>query len=258
MPAEWWSDGSVIFWVVGVVGLYFLGTPLLILLSQKFSANPQCNELQLHTLEPAISTFIMEKTRALFELGFDEPVLVHMPNPTPGVAVYLVMLINRAAGDKAMVTALISEASSLRTCYVEFSTRYVDDQVVDTLNSADISAFVPGEKIIRSQAPSVTDLSELYRLHQYLLRKNGNSGKKMVYDEGQAIAYLKEYALKKTYNEQVSKGWLRYAADGDCYRPTIKGAYLITWGLLQPIKYFRELAMKSKEKQLLAEFRQQS
>lgn len=256
MLAHWWEDPTLIYWIVGFVAVYFLGTPLLILLGQKMSANPACEELQMHSLDPKLAEFLMEKTTTLYELGFDEPTLIHLPSPVAGVKGYLIMLVNRPAGDKVMVTALVSDATpGIQTWYVEFSTRYVTNQCVDTLNSSELSAFQQGPENIRSQVPSVTDVNELYRLHQYQMKTSGISARKMLYEPGQAVAYLKEYALKKSYEEQVAKGWLRYDADDDCYRPTIKGAYLMTWGQLHPMKWFRIQAMKKREAEILADFR---
>jgi hypothetical protein len=36
----------------------------------------------------------------------------------------------------------------------------------------------------------------------------------------------------------------------------LKGAYLVTWGLLQPFKALRYKAMRRREAQILAEFEQ--
>jgi hypothetical protein len=256
MLANWWEDPTLIYWIIGFVAIYFLGTPLLILFGQKLLASPACEELKMHSLDPRLAEFLMDRTTALYELGFDEPTLIHLPSPTPGVKGYLIMLVNRPAGDKVMVTALVGEdAIAIQTWYVEFSTRYVTNQCVDTLNSSELSAFQQGPENIRSQVPSVTDVDELYHLHQYRMKTSGIAARKMLYEPGGAIAYLKEYALKKSYDNQVAKGWLRYDAADDCYRPTIKGAYLMTWGLLQPMKWFRMRAMKKREGEILAEFR---
>lgn len=255
MLASQWDGPSVLLCVIGMIAFYFLATPLIILASQKMAARPDCEELQMHSLEPRLAQFIMDKTNALFALGFDEPALIHMSNPAPGVNAYLIMLVNRPQGDKVMVTALVGDAGlRIQTWYVEFSTRYDNDHCVDTLNSSELSAFQQGPQNIRTQVPSVTDVDELYRLHQFKMKNSGITGRKVLYEPGHAVEYLLKYAIKKGYDEQVTKGWLRYDAAEDCYRATIKGAYLMTWGLLQPIKMFRAMAMRQQEKITLAEF----
>ena len=253
------EDTNFIYWIVGFIAFYFLITPLIILSTQKMAARPACEEMQMHSLDPKLSQFIMEKTNDLYELGFDEPTLIHMPSPSPGVKAYLVMLVNRPQGDKVLITALIGEAAvTIQTWYVEFSTRYANDQCVDTLNSSELSAFQQRPHNIRSQMPSITEVAELYRLHQFKMKTSGITEKKVLFEPGQAVEYLLVNAIKKAYDEQVKKGWLRYDAAGDCYRPTIKGAYLMTWGLLQPMKLFRTMAMHRREKEILAEFRKEA
>lgn len=256
MLAVWWDDPTLYLWLVGFVAFYFLVTPLLVLINQKMSASPACDELQMHSLDPQLANFLMDKTNALYELGFDEPTLIHLPGAVSGVKAYLIMLVNRPAGDKVMVTALVAaDVLTIQNCYVEFSTRYATNQCVDTLNSTELSAFQQSPENIRTQVPSVNDVKELYRLHQYMMKKSNITAKKVLYEPGQAISYLNEYALRKSYDKQVEKGWLSYDAAGDCYRPTVKGAYLMTWGQLQPMKWFRVQAMQRREQQILTEFR---
>lgn len=259
MLAFWLDDPIHYLWILGFIAFYLLGTPLLILGTQKLFAAPVCEELQMHSLDPKLARFIMDKTNELFELGFDEPTLIHLPGASPGVNAYLVMLVNRPAGDKVMVSALVGEAAvAIQTCYVEFSTRYENDCCVDTLNSEELSAFPTRPGNIRTQVPSITNVAELYRLHQYRMKTSGMSARKVLYEPGKAIEYLMKYAFKKSYDEQVNNGWLRYEAEGDCYRPTIKGAYLMSWGLIQPMKWFRMLAMRRKEREVLGEYRANS
>lgn len=258
MLAIWWEDPNLVYWIVGGIVFYFVGIPLVVLFRQKFAATPDCVELELHTLNPQLAQFLMETTNQLYTLGFDEPTLVHMPSAAPDIKVYLILLVNRPQGDKAMVTAIVGEGvNAIQTWYIEFSTRYANDQCVDTFNTSELSAFDKGPETIRSQVPSVTDVGELYRLHQYRMKTGGIAEKKVLFEPGKAVQYLVTNAMKKAYDKQVVKGWLWFDAPGDCYRPTFKGAYLMTWGILFPMKQFRTMAMRRKEQAILAEFRKQ-
>src|SRR5882724_12731092 len=62
MFANWWEDPTLIYWIAGFVAFYFIGTPLLVLFGQKMSADPACEELKMHSLDPQISQFLMDKT----------------------------------------------------------------------------------------------------------------------------------------------------------------------------------------------------
>jgi hypothetical protein len=89
------------------------------------------------------------------------------------------------------------------------------------------------------------------------MNENGMRGKTVMYAPGQAREYLIQFAFEKAYADAADRGWLRYSEVDDCYRPTVQGAYLMTWGLMQPFKLFRVMAMRGRERQVLAEFRKQ-
>jgi hypothetical protein len=249
------QDYQIIWWVLGFVCVFYLGTPLLVLFSQKLTAQPELKPLEMHTLEPVLAAFLMDRTNDLYALGYDEPVLLSMPNGAPGVKAYLITLVNRPAGDKAMVTAMVGEAAGtkMQTSYVEFSTRYDDDSVADTLNSSEIGAFAPGEKTIRTQTPSITDLGELYRLHQFVMKKHYAGKRKVLPEPGRMVEYLHEKAFRHSYEEQVSRGILKLEAGGQHYWPTVRGAYQMTWALLPPMKWYWMAKMKRQEQAILAE-----
>src|SRR5262249_18470267 len=154
---------------------------------KKMAAHPPYRELALEQLESETAGFLMTQTKALFEVGFDEPTLLHV-QATKNVTAYLIMLVNRAAGDKALVAALIGEGIgiTLRTCHVEFSTRFANGECFNTLNSRELSAFGPEPKIVQTKTPSVQDPRKLYQLHKFVISKHDNAGKRIVYEPGRA------------------------------------------------------------------------
>jgi hypothetical protein len=236
---------------------FYLGLPLLIRMQQRFPAEPKLKVLDLERLDRKIAKFLMTRAKALFEVGFEEPTLVRLPDPVPNVSGYLIMLVNRHSGDKAMVTALVGHGPApIQTCYVEFSTRFKNGDVFNTMNSKELNAFPPAPQTVRTQTPSVTDPVELFHLHTFVMNKHDASGKKVLYEPGAALDYLVEYAFIKMYDIQVKRGWLSYDRVHDCYQPTIKGAYLICWGLMQPFKALRYAALRRREKAILEEFEQ--
>ncbi len=242
-------------WILVPLGLFYLGVPLWIRVQQRLAAHPTIHELQLEKLDPEIAEFLMGKTRELFELGFDEPTLVELPAPAPNVTVYLVLVVNRATGDKAVVTVILGRgAVTIQSLYVEFSTRYDDDRVFATMNSQELSAFPPGPATVRTQVPSVQDVRELYELHRYLIRRHDVVARPLLFEPGRAVEYLVRFGFEKEYEIQARRGWLYYVAAGDYYLPTLLGAYLMTWGLLQPMKFFRTVAMRQRERRVLTEF----
>jgi hypothetical protein len=240
-----------------LVAAYYLGAPMVIRFQQRYPAHPELTALDFENLDPSLAKFLMSRTKALFALGFDEPTLIQIPDPAPGVTAYLIMVINRQTGDKAMVTALVGHGPpEMRVLYLEFSTRFETGELFDTLNSAELNAFPPGPMTVRTQVPQVDDPETLYELHTYVMSKHDVRSKKVLYEPNEALDYLTRYAFVKTYDEQVARGWLYYDEAQDVYGLTMKGAYLISWGLMQPFKALRNAALRSKARSVLQEFYQ--
>jgi hypothetical protein len=244
-----------IYWLLLLIPAIYLGIPLMIRFQQKMQAHPALEELDFDRLSPSISQFLMNQTKTLYALGFDEPTLVQLPKPVTNVTTYLVMLVNRNAGDKAMVTAVLGHGPApLQTCQVEFSTRFDTGEVFDTHNAPILMAFPPLPRAIRTQVPILKDLQKLYALHNYVMSKHAPKGMKFLYDPGTALDYLTQFTFIKSYDGQVQRGLLYFDQGEDVYRFTVKGAYLVTWGLMQPIKAMRFAALHKRARTILEEF----
>jgi hypothetical protein len=248
---EWW------FWLLLIIGVPYVGGPALIRFSQKMAAKPRFYPLQAGDLPEEAAAYLYGTTNALLNVGFIPAAYLSMPDQVPNVRTYLVMLVNRAEGDKAMVTqmyATTTGAARLATSYLEFSTRFENGQSIETLNSDTLNSFKAGADEVKTQAPAVKDPQELYRLHQYMMEKRARGGAKVVYDEGQEIPYLCR-VIVESYEQQVRFGWLSLSRSEEVYRPTWKGAFLMTWGLLWPVNALRKSLMRRNEQKALNAFR---
>jgi len=249
------AELNFLWYVLGAVGLFYVGMPIVLLFQQRFPARPDLLPLSFATLDRQVARFLTSQSDAVLELGFTEPILLRIPNAAPNVISYLVMLINRDSGDRAMVTFIVGQGQkAIQTSYVEYSTRFESGRVFNTLNSATIPAFPPAPQATRTQTPSVRDPEELYRLHRFVMDRHEADGPKVLYDADKALEYLAEYAFVKMYDTQVARGLLRYSSADDTYRLTFIGAYFLVWGLLPPLKWLRQWLLANREKAVLREF----
>jgi hypothetical protein len=243
--------------VLLLVGLFYLGAPIVLRFQQRYPAHPDLLPLGFDSLDPKVRQFLTSRSKEVLRLGFGEPTLVRVVNAAPNVVSYLVMLINRERGDRAMVTFIVGTGlKTLHASYVEFSTRFESGLVFNTHNARTLPAFAPAPQATRTQTPSVRDPEELYRLHQFVMTRAEAEGAKVMYDPGKALDYLIEYAFIKMYDTQVARGLLHYCPDEDAYRPTFWGAYRLAWGLLPPLKWIQQLLLIRRERTVLREFRQ--
>ena len=253
---------SILGWGAAIlVGMFYLGVPLLVRFTQKNAAQPRFKVLSLGNCPRAVLTYLKDMSERLESAGFTLVGCMSMQQQTTGVTPYFALLIHRLAGDKAMACAIYTEAEgvmSLGTRYVEFSTRYEDGRMIDTNNSAALDAFraVP-EKTV-NKFPTVEDPLELYALHQEIMREFAPSARKVLPDEGAELDYLAN-VLIEDYERQCRLGMLYLDPAAAAYRPTMKGALLMTWGLLPPMKQVRSLQMnRAAERRLQHASRLQS
>ena len=69
---------------------------------------------------------------------------------------------------------------------------------------------------------------------------------------GDAIAYLQSDMIEEL-ERAVGFHYLRLDARAGIYRPTLKGAFLMTWREMWPIKAIRLVQQARRERQLLTE-----
>ena len=245
---------SIIGWGAAILaGMFYVGVPLLVRFTHKNAAQPRFKVLSLGNCPRAVLTYLKDMSERLESAGFMLVGCMSMQQQTTGVTPYFALLIHRLAGDKAMACAIYTEAEgviSLGTRYVEFSTRYEDGRMIDTNNSAALDAFrsVP-EKTV-TKFPTVDDPLDLYALHQEVMREVAPGAKKVLPDEGAEVDYLSN-VLIEDYERQCRLGMLYLDRAAAAYRPTMKGALLMTWGLLPPMKQIRSLQMNRAAKRRL-------
>ena len=253
---------SVLPGLFGMVAFYFLATPLIIMASMKIKAAPTIERMDPAQWPPAVAEEMRRHEHDLYNMGFEISERFSMVGAASNVATLLTMFIDRKSGDKAMLTAMWGQANGvwkLTTIYLEFSTRFRDGRCFDTMNSKQpTGTFVQGPQEVKTQVPQVKDARELYRVHLYIMRKNGATGgaaEKMTYPPGGAENYLKRI-WRESHDEQVGFGRLNYNKTKELYTPTLPGAYLMTWRLLWPMSQIIRAKMNKKAAVIVAEMRQ--
>jgi hypothetical protein len=171
----------------------------------------------------------------------------------PNVTAWLVVLDNPPAGAAAMAAAIQSTgapgAGRLVT-YTELWTSFDEERSLTTNNSPQPSAFDPVPRRPVERFPSLWDLNRLCRAHDALVRRHGTPrpGGALA---GRPPADAMQEAMTRQMTAQVAAGLL--FVDGDAYRPTWKGAALMSWRLLWPAKSLRERRVRRRAEALLAE-----
>ena len=231
---------QLLLWVLAYVVFIYLITPIIIRFTQKMSAAPKFEPVDLYALPAPAAQFLGSCQQALEAEGFEMVGHLSWQNSAPNLFPLLTLFMNRATQVKAVAAAIYvvtPQGAKLTTSYVEFITRYQDDTVLGTSNTAMLGTYKHGPKQKSLRLPDVLSPTELYGIHRRRMAQIGG-----VIEPLPAIGTeitAQEQRMIEDFEEQVQFGRLYLERTSNLYRPTWKGAYLMTWSQLQPMKNIR-------------------
>ena len=232
-------------WLLYFVAIMYLVAPLIIYLTHRQNANPRMDPAGSDPAASPVLAPLAEPTRAIQNLGF-ELVGCYGLSLSANVTTFLSYLVHRANGDLAIVAHLASPVKTVDMA--EFGTRFMDGGALTTGNSSTPSVYLRPRNKPVYRFSEEHDLAKLYRYHQLLIQRDKGSLKKDVPAPGAEAERLVE-ALRREMADQVPVGILQ--TDGKTFRPTLKGAYYMTWQLLFPVKQIR-VALRASRTRALA------
>lgn len=241
--------------LIGVLVLilgYYVGIPLLCYQTQRMSGQPRYEEVRLDEIDEEVAESLMQATRPVIDLGFQEPLIFHTDDAVSNVDLYSIVLVDRTLGHVAVLAVIVGTlVPSNVKLIVEFSTSYESGESFDTLCSDVLPAFSPSPKSVLTHLIDPVSIPLLYRLHCHIVNKHSLTNPK-VFAPGKALKYLTEEGYKKVFEEQEKRGIL--SKRGHEFRPTLLGAFIISWGVLFPFSWIRRLRLRQNQARLLAEY----
>ena len=249
---------GLLIWVVGFAAFMYLVAPVLIRFNQKLNASPQFQPVDLATLPPQAAQYLWACQQALESEGFETVGHLSWGNSAPNVFPFITLFMNRASNVKALVSAFYvvsADGAKLKTSYVEFITRYQSSggqqgTVLQTSNNKPPGAFHYGPEQQTLRLPEIQNPHALYAIHCRRMALLAGNPVESLPPPGTEIA-AQEQRMIEDFDSQVKHGRLYLDPAANAYRPTWKGAYLMTWSQLQPVKYFREAKERTKSRAML-------
>ncbi len=259
-PLFAWTDSSLVLIILSVLGglivLPYAFGPMLIYFTLKISGNPELDELSLDdpTIPREVKNYVLPAIQQVKQDGFEVLGVYFIGSLVPNVRCFAVLLGNRPAQDKALLAATYAETPAgikLQQTHIEYSTRFDDGTVVDTNNSEELSAFKrpPEQRIV--SLPWVKDVRRLYRVHRAVIERE-HSEKRKAWRLGADVAVFLREALIEENTKQLATGYLYRDAAGD-FRPTVKGALMMTWKNLPPFTQILKARRNQAGQRLLQE-----
>jgi hypothetical protein len=240
------TAGSIASLALVLAAPYWLG-PIAVRLTNR-QLVPEFETLlpeEFTALPAELTAFFYEAESALQPLGFEPVAWLREPRLTPGFTAWSVLFFNRASRDRAFALGMNpgpSAAIKAPRPSLAFGTRFGDGRFVETSNADNLNPFPRVPKYELMNLPEVRDAAALFRHH---VRRLGHAGDKQLPVPGQEVRQLAE-SVRETYQKQVRTGYLWWDARAKAFRPTWKGALLMTWKMLPPMS---ALARRTRARQ---------
>lgn len=205
-----------------------------------------------------VSQYLTPAGEQLERLGFRPVAHFCLPDLVPNVKSINALFVNDATAEGAMINCIYAtvpgQHTTIRTKYAEFVTRFRDGVCLQTSNSSQIGAFRAPPDDHTVQFWDVQEIAELHRRHRLIgrLLSSAKPWPRLVEEFHEDVEeYLQKAVLEEPADYQVQVGILRKVSDG--YRPTLKGAFLLTWQELWPLKLLRKQARLREARRWLSE-----
>jgi hypothetical protein len=241
----------------GLFALPYVLGPVLIRYTQTMRVSPTLVTFdpEVQPAPPAVQQFLDTTEAELWDYGFEAVAHVALPDMVPNVKSIIVIMVRPESNDAAMGATMFGTGAgtNIRRFHVEFSTDFADGFEVATSNTTEESVFKPLPHKRLVQCDFVRDPVHLWRVHERAVREYGTGPKKPVPTQNEAIECFRA-SLRKEITDQAAIGWLYYDEENEVFRPTWKGACLMTWKLCWPVSLIRRVRRRQRAKQLLADW----
>ncbi len=242
---------TVLLVLGGVLLVVYVGGPILIRFRHTMTLPKRFEPVEPEALPRETYAFFGETARGLQECGFSlAAILRHLESSSAvDMTSYIAFWINRAAGQGATavtIQARPKNGPAKNQRYVEFATYIAGDLEINTSNCAQMPSFKPAPGMNTLHAAAVTDVVKLYHLH---LRREATLGTptaaRYLPSPGHDVKWFSD-TCDISVLRQVELGYLHAGSQPGTYRPTWTGAFMMTWGLLPPMKQIRAARMRRR------------
>jgi hypothetical protein len=239
---------------IAVMVPFFLG-PIAVRRSQKTSTKAKYTPLDLDADAPPpdLVQYLDDATEAFRPHGFEK--LATLKGGVARARTIVALFVNRERRELAVAAGVFVTVDGVlkrSVTTIQVVTRFGEPRSVTTGNSRTPRVFGRVPTRVSVRLPGVEDVSRLLRVHRALAEREGGAAAAVLPDVGDPAAFLSAQQ-KREFEEQVATGYYTHDEAEDVYRPTWKGACLMTWKLLPPWKQIAEGRVRREAERLLAE-----
>ncbi|UCH98562.1 MAG: hypothetical protein JSV88_17405 [Candidatus Aminicenantes bacterium] len=219
--------------IAALILIFLVIAPLMIHSKLRMPARPEFAPMDPGGCPAGVLEFFNLSTRELEKEGFTvvADAVQTETGSLPNQTTYIRLLVNQKAGDAAMCAYSEVKIQNTKQVekYVEFCTEFSTNKEVSTNNSKMPTIFKKFPEKQLFQFPNIKDLHYLYEIHT---RETGKFvdrfSRKILPPKGRELEHLST-SMTKDMERQVKMGYFYLDRSAHVYRPTLKGAYFMTW-----------------------------
>jgi hypothetical protein len=234
-------------WLLGllilVVLAFFVGVPMLVFFTHRFPIQPEGQPIRLADLgDEEARRYLSRSAETLEREGFEagEPMLY--PGPTRSTFSVAMLMLHTMTEDCALISVTFSgnpQGASSKAMYTEFGTFFADGSAILTNNAPLASAFAPVASRDVLRCPGVVSLSLLFKIHRARVESSPKVNEPRLVPDEDAPEEFVPTMIQRELESQVGAGYMQRDDAAGVYRPTLKGAFLMVWAELPPMKQIR-------------------
>lgn len=227
-------------WAVGIVGFFYVVAPLLVLGSQTLAAELVLRPTQVEDLPAGAREVLRGMLEAFWAQGFEVVSNCRTVGSVPGVMGVQLLLVQPESRDIGYWIFSASASGVVRAWTMTVRTRFADGTQIVTSSSTQAGVFPANPTVDVVYANWLKDPARLYRIHRARVVACGRAGEpRMLPAPERAVAYQQD-EWREEVDRLIRTGYYQPPGAGGKCAMTVKGAYVMTWRLLWPVKQWRQ------------------
>jgi hypothetical protein len=216
--------------------LPFVVAPIFIRFQSAHPATPEFEPTGVDQLPPDIAESFKRFIHTMGADGFTFVGYFRQLAYMRGVGFHLALMKNPATGELVYIAEMFANKNlaKIRHSQIEFCSEFSDGFEITTNNSQQPRIHKASPEMKLFTFPEVNNPRVLYQLHRRLCASLA-SGTDPVFPADGTEAFILSYGTVKDVRKQAEYGYYFLDEKGKVFRPTWKGAYLMTWKLAWPV-----------------------
>ena len=138
--------------------------------------------------------------------------------------------------DKKIACSLITaHGGPVNTTHIEFTQMYKNGSVLNVSNASMINVYPKSDSRLSYRFPQINDFDQLLALAEQLIHSSKQTEEKITFTRGCEFQAI-ESCLNRELNELIEEGWVQSNVVTGNRRLSVKGALLMTWKMLWPVR----------------------